>query len=153
MAQYTLYRPGAADAWGPLDQLRREMDFALGRFGGPSTYSAAGRGIYPAVNLHETEDSYVVSAEVPGVDPSDIDVSLEGTTLTLTGQRKIEYPTQDGSSLHRRERQSGSFRRAVQLPAEIEVDKVEAAYRNGVLMVRLPKSPEHKPRQISVQAS
>ena len=151
MAQYTLYRPGAAQAWGPLDQLRREMDFALGRFGSPWTSSSPNRGIYPAVNLHETEDAYIVSAEVPGVEPGDIDVSLEGATLTLTGTRKIEY--ENGSSLHRRERQAGSFRRAVELPAEIEADKVEAAYRNGVLMVRLPKSPEHKPRQIPVQAS
>jgi len=149
MAQYTLYRPWAADSWGSLDQLRREMDTVFNRFGAPST---AARGVYPAVNLYETADAYVVSAELPGVELADIDVSIEGTTVTLQGQRKIDYPS-EGASVHRRERQAGNFRRAVQLPAEIETDKVEAAYRNGVLMVRLPKSPEHQPRQITVQAS
>ena len=70
--------------------------------------------------------------------------------MTLSGQRKIDYG--DGASVHRAERQSGSFRRAFELHAPVEADKVEAVHRNGVLMLRLPKTPEAQPRQISVSA-
>jgi HSP20 family protein len=152
MAQYSLYRPWAADAWGPFEQLRRDMDAALGRFGGSPLGSTAGRGVYPAFNVYEAADAYILSAELPGVEPGDIHLSVEGSTITLEGQRKIDYPNESGSSLHRRERQAGSFRRAMQLPAKIDADKIEASYRNGVLVARLPKAAEHQPRQIAVQA-
>jgi HSP20 family protein len=145
MAQYGLYRPWAADSWGGLDQLRREMDGLFSRFASPSQLSGAARGVFPAVNLYETADAYVLTAELPGVGPEDIQVSLEGSTLTLQGERKIDYAGQEDTSLHRRERHAGSFRRAFELPAAIDVDKVEAVHRNGVLMLRLPKTPEAQP--------
>ena len=154
MAQYSLYRPRAAGPWAaPFDELRREMDALFNRFGEGPRAPSGWRGVLPAVNLYETPDAYVLTAEVPGVEPSDIDVSLEGSTVTLQGKREIDYAAQEGASLHRRERQSGSFRRAFELPAAIDADKVEAVVRNGVLLLRMPKSPEHQPRQISVQAS
>jgi HSP20 family protein len=73
--------------------------------------------------------------------------------VTLRGERKIEIPDQPGTSVHRRERQSGVFRRAFELPGIPEGDKVEASYRNGVLRVRLPKQAPQQARQITVQAS
>lgn len=150
MAQYSL-RPWAAGPWGGYDQLRREMDTLLGRFAGAPLANAS--RVFPAVNLYETADSYFLTAELPGVEPEDIQVTLEDSTVNLAGERKIDYAGESEASLHRAERQSGSFRRAFQLPATIDADKVEAAHRNGVLMLRLPKAPEHQPRQISVQAS
>lgn len=153
MAQYSLYRPWAAGTGGaPFQQLWREMDSLFNRYGaaGPA---AGGWGVFPAVNLYETADAYVLTAELPGVAPGDIEVSLEGSTIGLRGERKIDYTTQGETSLHRSERQSGSFRRAFELPARIEGDKVEAVHRNGVLMLKLPKAAEHKPRQIAVQGS
>ena len=151
MAQYSLYRPWAAAPWSPLDQLRREMDTLLDRFGGTPAGSGDWRGVFPAVNLYETADAYQLTAELPGVEPEAIRVSLEGSTITLEGERKIDYAIRKETSLHRRERQSGAFRRAFELPAAVDGEKVEAVHRNGVLMLRLPKTPEAQPRRISVR--
>ena len=154
MAQYSLQRPwAAAPRTSPFDQLRREMDALLHRFGGANPAAGTWQGVFPAVNLYETADAYFLTAELPGVEAGDIDVSLEGPTVRIRGERKIDYPTDEKVSLHRRERPTGSFRRSFELPAAIEADKVEAVHRNGVLMLRLPKTPEHQPRQISVQSS
>ena len=153
MAQYSLYRPWAAAPWSPFDQLRHEMDNLLVRFAGAPAGSGDWRGVFPAVNLYETPDAYQLTAELPGVAPEVIRVSLEGSTITLEGERKIDYASRKETSLHRRERQSGAFRRAFELPAAVDGEKVEAVHRNGVLMLRLPKTPEAQPRQISVRAS
>ncbi len=149
MAQYTLFRPRGADPWASFDDLRREMDAVLGRFGAGA--GSGRRGVFPATNLYQTGDGYVLTAELPGVSPEDIQVSIEGTTLTIRGERRIGR--EDGeTSAHRLERQSGTFGRAFELPAEIDASKVEAVHKNGILMLRLPKRPERQPRQISVQA-
>ena len=154
MAQYRLQRPWAAATWGgSFDQLRRDMDTLFNRFGDAQSHANGWQGAFPLVNLYETADAYMMTAELPGVEPDDIHVSVEGATVNVQGERKIDYPTQEGSSLHRRERQAGTFQRAFELPAVIDTDKVEAVHKNGVLMLRLPKTAEHQPRQISVQAS
>ncbi len=153
MAQYSFDRPWAAASWSPFDQLRREMDTVFNRFGGTPARSGDWRGVFPAVNLYETADAYHLTAELPGVEPGEIHVSLEGSTLVLEGERKIDYASREETSLHRRERDSGAFRRAFDLPAAVDADAVEAVHRNGVLTLRLPKTPEAKPRQISVRAS
>lgn len=154
MAQYGPHRSWAADSWGSFDQLRREMDALLHRFGGAPVARPSGwRGVFPAVNLYENADAYLLTAELPGVAPDAIQVSLEGSTVTLQGSRSIEFGDPEKTSLHRRERQTGAFRRAFEVPASIDADKVEAVHRDGVLMLRLPKTPEHQPRQITVQAS
>jgi len=129
------------------------MDAVFNRFGGGTTASSSWRGVFPAVNLYETTENFVLMAELPGIESEDIHVSLERSTITIEGERKIDYANQEGVSLHRRERQVGSFRRAFELPAVIDADKVEAVHQNGVLMLRLPKSPQDQPRQISVKAS
>lgn len=152
MAQYSVFRPWAADPWRELDALRREMDTLFHRAGG-APWTNRARGVFPPVNLYETAEDYVLTAELPGVEPDDIQVSLEGSVITLRGERKIDYSDEEDANLHRTERQAGNFRRAFELPAAIEADKVEAVHRNGVLMLRLPKTPEQQPRQISVQAS
>ena len=93
----------------------------------------------------------VVVAEIPGVKKSDLDIQVKNNRIRISGRRTIDY--EEGASLHRRERQVGSFRRAFELPALIDAEKVEAVHQNGILMLRLPKSPQDQPRQISVQAS
>ena len=149
MARYSLFRPWAGTP-GTFDDLRREMDALFRHYGGAGV--PARSGAFPLVNLYETEDAYVLTAELPGVKREDIHVALEGSTVSLRGERKIEYPREQGVGFHRLERQSGSFRRAFDLPVEIDADKVEAVHSNGVLMLRLPKAPEHRPRQIAVKA-
>lgn len=152
MAQYSLFRPWAAGPWGgSFDQLRREMDALFNRFDSGQPLLGASQGVFPAVNLYEARDAYLLTVELPGLGPDDIHVSLEGPTVTLHGERKIEYG--ERVAVHRRERQVGSFRRAFELPAAIDANKVEAVHKNGVLLLRLPKMPEHQPRQIDVRAS
>lgn len=149
MAQYSVHRPWAGPSWRAFDDLRREMDALLGRFG---AVAPSGRGgVFPAVNLYETGDAYVLTAELPGVGPGDIELSLEGTTLTLRGERKIDR-RESGINAHRLERQAGHFRRAFELPVSVDPEKVEAIHRNGVLMLRMPKPEQARPRNITVQA-
>jgi HSP20 family protein len=148
MAQFDLLRPWSQEPWGPFGALRREMDDLFDRFGASSP--GAPRGAFPAVNVYETEDAYVLTAEIPGIAPGDLEISLEGSTVTLRGERKT--PSQEGASVHRSERPSGPFRRALDLPVPIDGEKVEAVHRHGVLTLRLPKAPEHRPRPIAVKA-
>ena len=148
MAQLDLLRPWAQDPWGGFGALRREMDELFDRFG---TFSPAlARSAFPALNLYESEDAYVLTAEIPGIGPEDLEISLEGSTVTLRGERKVA--SEEGASVHRSERPAGAFRRAIDLPVPIDGEKVEAKHRHGVLTLRLPKAPEHRPRQISVKA-
>jgi HSP20 family protein len=148
MSQLDLLRPWSQESWGGFEALRREMDDLFDRFG---TFSPAlARTAFPSVNLYETDDAYVLTAELPGIAPEDLEVSLEGSTVTLRGERKAV--SEEGASVHRSERPSGAFRRAIDLPVPIDGEKVEAVHRHGVLTLRLPKAAEHRPRQISVKA-
>ncbi len=109
------------------------------------------RGVFPPVNLHENEDGYVLTAELPGVAPDQIDVSIEGATVTLSGERKIDYAAGEGVAIHRRERQSGTFRRAFELPTEVDLERAKATHKHGVLTLDLPKTAAVKPRQIEIE--
>jgi HSP20 family protein len=149
MSQLERLRPWGYEGWGGFGALRREMDDLFDRFGAFAPARSVYRA-YPAVNLYETGDAYVLTAELPGVAPEDLEISLEGSTVTLSGERKAALD--EGASVHRQERPAGTFRRAFDLPVPIDADKVEAVHRNGVLTLRLPKAPEHRPRQISVKA-
>jgi HSP20 family protein len=113
--------------------------------------STRSRG-FPAVNYYTYKDDAVVTAEMPGVDSEDIDVSVEGSTLTIRGKRSENSLGQE-ESYHRRERWHGAFRRTMELPFGVEGGKVEAAYRNGVLTVSLPRAEAEKPRKISITNS
>jgi HSP20 family protein len=149
MTQFDLLRPWGEESARGYGALRRELDDLFDRFGAFAPAQAA-RNAFPAVNLYETEDAYVLTAEVPGVAPEELEISLEGSTVTLRGERKVAG--EEGASVHRSERPAGAFRRAIDLPLSIDGEKVEAVHRHGVLTLRLPKAPEHRPRQISVKA-
>jgi HSP20 family protein len=150
MAQYSIYRPRAVEGWRGFDELRREMENVFGRFQGDAP---SGRpGVFPATNLYDAGDAYVLTAELPGVSPEDIQISMQGTTVSLSGERKTEVADAK-TNAHRLERRSGTFRRAFELPVEVDPDKAEAVHKNGVLMLRMPKTPAHQPRRIAVRAS
>jgi HSP20 family protein len=150
MARFWLSDPWYGEPWPDLGELRRRMEEVFERFPG-GVPSASRSGVFPPVNLYEAGEAYVLTAELPGLRAEDIDVSVEGDRVTLRGERRIEYPKD--ASLHRAERRAGAFRRTVQLPVEVEGEKVEAIYRNGVLTLRIPKAPQHQPRRIAVKAS
>jgi HSP20 family protein len=133
-----------------LGRLSQELDrISRGLFTARGPARTA--GVFPAVNVSEDSDNIYVRAELPGVAPDQLDISVEGETLSLRGERK---PTDMGKeiSVHRRERDFGFFRRQVNLPTRIAPDAVAAKLTNGVLEVTLPKAAEVKPRQINVQA-
>jgi HSP20 family protein len=104
----------------------------------------------PAVDLKETKKAYIVKADIPGVDPKDIDVTLENGVLTVRGERKEEH-REEGEDFHRVERFSGSFARQFSLPDAAE-DGVEAHMKDGVLEIRIPKSEKAVARKIEIKS-
>ena len=150
MALYGFTHPAGNDPWAMFDRMRREMEAALPVLGARAP--AAGN-VYPPVNLYETGEDFILMAELPGVRREDLEITIEANRITLRGERKIVYPTDEGSSVHRRERESGIFRRTFEFPVPVDSEKAEALYRDGMLRVRLPKAASHRPRQISVQTS
>jgi len=135
----------------PFDELRREMnrlfESASNRFE-PSWFSA-GR-TFPALNVWEDGDNFFAEAEVPGLTMDDLDLQVMGRELTIKGERNRG----DGESVtfHRQERGTGSFVRTLTLPAEVDVDKVNAKLHDGVLLLTLPKAAAAKARKIKIKA-
>jgi len=126
-----------------LERFSRNPAFSLG----PSGY-----GAYPLINVFEDQDGTVIISEVPGLDPGKIEVSGQGRTLTMHGERKREEGL-NPSGYHRRERPFGEFSRSIQLSSEVDVAKATARYENGVLVLKIPKIQAAKPRQITVNAA
>jgi HSP20 family protein len=106
---------------------------------------------YPAMNIWTDQDSAIVTAELPGVNLEDIDISVEDDTLTLRGDRQRDA-LEEGVTYHRQERRFGSFLRTFQLPFRVDAEKVDATLKNGVLSVSLPRAEEDKPRRIAIRA-
>jgi HSP20 family protein len=104
------------------------------------------------VNVTESSDNYYVRAELPGVNSGHIDISVTGTSLSISGERKIP-PEDEKANYHRREREAGKFSRMISLPGQIDTSKVEARCTDGVLSVVLPKSEAAKPKQITIKTS
>ena len=108
----------------------------------------AGTGTFPAVNVFSKNDDCVLVAELPGVDKDKIDVSVKGNHIRISGRKEITYD--DNVSVHRRERNSGSFDRTLTLPIHVDVDGVKAQYQDGVLAVFLPRAGADKPRSVNI---
>jgi len=103
----------------------------------------------PAVDIFETENELVLTAEVPGIEDKDIEIKIEDNTLSLKGERKFEKETKE-ENYHRIERAYGSFYRSFTLPTYIDQDKIRAEHQNGVLKITMPKKAELKPRKVKV---
>ena len=108
-------------------------------------------GWKPAVDILEKDGNLVLRAELPGVDEKDIDLKLEGTVLTIRGERKQELDS-DQYNFYQVESSYGLFSRSFTLPETVDAEKISAQYRNGILSVTLPQKPEVKPRSIKVNA-
>jgi HSP20 family protein len=106
----------------------------------------------PAVDIYENENNIVLKAELPGVDPKDVEVRVEDNTLYLKGERKFEKETKE-ENYHRIERSYGSFARSFTLPNSIDAEKVAAEYKDGLLTLTLPKREEAKPKTIKISVS
>lgn len=105
-----------------------------------------------ALDVSEEDDHYIVEASVPGVDPDDLDITIEDNVLTITGERRVE-DVDNEPNYHLRERRFGKFSRSIRFPTQVNANKVVANVENGVLRLEIPKADEVKPKRISVQAN
>ena len=143
--------------WDPfreLERIRQEMDRVFqgappGRSWPLSFLPGAGARQYPRMNVAELDDSYVVEALAPGVDPESLDVSLKDKVLTVTGEKRAPEGVK-AEAYHRSERSAGRFVRSIEVPDDVAADKVKAAYVDGLLRLTLPKSERAKARQIEI---
>ncbi|MDA8306127.1 MAG: Hsp20/alpha crystallin family protein [Deltaproteobacteria bacterium] len=137
--------PGARE---DFEKARRQMDRLLSVFSGGGE-TVASSGVFPPVIVSEDEDKIYVEAEISGIKAEDLDISVVGRTLTISGERKPEEA--QNVNYHRRERKWGSFRKALTLPEDVNTEAVLAECKDGLLKLVLPK-PEHvKPRKITIQ--
>ena len=134
-----------------LERMRRQMDWLAGSLS-RGFFREPSAGVFPLMNMTEGKDNFYVRAELPGLKSDDLEISVTGDTLSISGERKL--PTEDENArYHRREREAGKFSRILTLPAQIDTGKVEARCTNGVLTITLPKAEEAKPKQITVKTS
>jgi HSP20 family protein len=134
--QQEMLRMNAGRAWWPGQRYQ----------GGASAAAWA-----PAVDISERKDAYLVTAELPGVKPGDVEITFEDGLLTIQGERHpASYAA--GDKAHRAERRYGAFRRSITLPSHVEADKIEASAQDGVLQVLVPKAEEAQAKHITVRA-
>ena len=135
--------------WEPtreLDSLQTEMNRLFSSFFEPGESGGAPRRWAPPMDLIESEEHYVLTADLPGMSQQDIAIEFEDGVLSISGER----PVHEGEGLLRRERAAGAFRRTLSLPEGVDPDGVQAAYENGVLEVRIPKPEQRKPRKVAI---
>ena len=137
--------------WG--GELRREMERFFDRFAEPmwGPFEGMAGDWAPKLDVSETKDAFVVRAEMPGVDPKDLEIALTGDLLTLNGEKEKET-LKNEERYHRVERAYGAFLRSVRLPMAVDGSMVTATFKNGVLVVTLPKTPASKGTTIPVKA-
>lgn len=150
------------DPFRELEALRREVDrvfngFSLDRMAPPFSRESflPGRSAraYPLINLSEDKDNLYIEALAPGVDPSTLNISVVREQLTITGEKPVVPSDIKPEAYHRNERAAGKFTRTITLPVEVDEGKVQAAYRNGLLAITLPKAEVAKPKQITVNVA
>jgi HSP20 family protein len=134
-----------------MNRLLGESFRGVGRAVGEEDWALGGSWA-PVVDIFEQGGDIVLKAELPGVDPKDVDIRVENNTLTLRGERKFDDEVQK-ESYHRVERAYGSFSRSFTLPTVVDTEKIKADYKDGVLRVTLPKKEEAKPKQITISVA
>lgn len=142
--------------WRPMGEvtnLQSEMNTLFDRFFGRG-FDTEGTmtSLFPITNVSETNDNVVVTAEIPGLDPKDLDISVTGDLLTIKGERKQEKEEKN-EHWHRVERSFGSFTRSFRLPATVVLEKVAADYKNGIVRITMPKTDESKRREVKIKVT
>ena len=138
------------DLLGEFDRLHRQMANLFA--GVPASLRATRVGAFPPINIGSTDESVEIVAFAPGLDPAQIDVSIDKGLLTISGERKrAEMALSGDTRVYADERFVGPFRRVIELPQDVDPDKVSARYVNGCLTISVGKSEASKPRSITVQ--
>lgn len=141
-------RPHFRNPWAEFERIRRGLDELSQNLAGEGK-TQMGATVYPPLIMYENKNSLIIKAELPGIQVEDLDVSIEGDTLTLQGKRNPQQ--EEGNiSYHRREIKTGNFSRAIALPTRVDLDKVSAKLVDGILTLTLSKREEFKPRQINI---
>ena len=141
--------------WNPIRDmfsLRNHMNRAFGDFYFPTNREEGDLPMWnwnPVVDVYDNDDNIVLKAEIPGIDKKDIEIDVKGRVLTLKGERSSDNEVKE-DNYYRRERCFGKFERAFNLPVNVELDKIKANYKDGVLEIEIPKPEEKKPKQITV---
>ena len=130
-------------------RMERQMDEMFGRWPWPAGIRSAARGTYPPINVGATADSVDIYLFAAGLDPKAVEISIQQNLLTVAGSRQI--PAKEGVDYYRQERYSGEFRRVITLPEDVDPDRVEARYRDGVLQITIKRREAAKPRQIEIK--
>ena len=138
-----------SSVFSELDRMRRDMDRLFGGLSGRS-FREPMAGVFPLTNVTEDNNNYYVRAELPGIKGEDLDISVTGEGLSISGERKIPAEG-DNVRYHRREREAGSFSRMIGLPGEVDSDKVDAGLKDGILTITVPKAEKAKPKQITIK--
>jgi HSP20 family protein len=148
----------ALTPWTGMASLKQEMDrlferFGMGRLDWPPRLEEffAGGEWTPSLDVADTKDALVVKAEIPGIDPKEIELSIQEQVLTIKGEKKQEKEEKE-ANYYRMERSYGAFARSVRLPAPVDAGKVDATFKNGVLTITLPKSQTAKGTPIPIKA-
>lgn len=142
-------RPTFDPPLADFDSLRREMLRLLDAADG-DTFGDMGAGVLPPMNITQDDNNFYLRAEVPGIRPKDISISAVRNRVSLAAKREIQREN-ERVSYHRKELPEGSFNRTVTLPMDVNAERVDAKYADGILTVTLPKAEEAKPRQIVVK--
>lgn len=140
--------------WSPFRQmmsLQDELDRLTERVFGRRWWETDGGAMMVPMDMTETDNEVILTASLPGIKPEDVDITVTGNTLTIKGEFKAEEETERGN-VYFRERRYGAFHRSVMLPTDVNADKAEATFENGVLKLKIPKTEEAKPKQIELKA-
>ncbi len=139
-----------SDLFERFAQMQRELDELFDRALPTAAIRGVPAGAFPAVNVGETKDDVRVYVFAPGIDPDKLEVTLQGGVLSIEGEREEAFP--ENATVYRNERFQGRFRRALALPEALDEERVNAAYKDGVLQVVVAKKAEAQPRRIEVKA-
>ena len=153
-----------AEGWAPFDSLRREIDRLFDDFHLPGwrlpsrsafdievpRFSRAAWHVAPAIDLVEKEKEFEITAELPGIDEKNVEIKLSNHTLTIKGEKKEEREDRE-KDFYLSERRYGSFQRSFRVPEGVDPDKIEASFANGVLTVKLPKTPQAQKAEKKIQ--
>jgi HSP20 family protein len=143
---YRVSRRPANTWWHDMWHLNRQMDHLLGGTLGPV------RSEFPRIQAWSGDEGLIVVASMAGVDQEELEITVDGRTLTLSGSRSAaDLP--ESAKTYRRERASGNFSRSIELPYDVDAEAVKASYTNGLLQIELPRLPEEQPRKIAVNGS
>lgn len=141
----------------PFTGFRREMDRLFDDFFAPAETRSFGApagvaAVWPSIDVNETDQAYTVTAEAPGLEEKDVELNLRDNVLSISGEKRQEHKEEDGGRTYA-ERFYGRFQRSIPFDAEVDADKVQATFKNGVLTVNLPKNPQarDKTRRIEIK--